>query len=94
MDAEQTVLVEGLKEQSAAPSPTLSPPEPKLRLKGIDRHQVVLRAIDPDRLVAEDHAVRAIWDLLGRLDLSPFYEGIKAVEGRPGRDRSDPQAPR
>ena len=47
--------------------------------------------IDPDRLVEEDHPVRAIWDLLGRLDLSPFYEGIKAVEGRPGRDCSDPR---
>jgi transposase len=91
MGAEQTVRVEGLGEQAAVPSPTLSPLQPKLRLKPIDRHQVVLRAIDPGRLVAEDHAVRAIWDLLGRLDLSPFYKGIQAVEGRPGRDRSDPQ---
>jgi transposase len=28
---------------------------------------------------------------MGRLDLSPFYEGIKAVQGRPGRDCSDPR---
>ena len=47
--------------------------------------------IDTDRLVEEDHPVRALWDLLGRLDLSPFLEGIKAVEGQPGRDHSDPR---
>ena len=34
--------------------------------------------------------MRALWDGLGRLDLSPFDEGMDAGEGRPGRDRSDP----
>jgi transposase len=91
MSAEQAVLVEALGERPPAPSPTAPPGERKLRLKPVDRQQVCLRMIDPDRLVEEDHPVRAIWDLLGRLDLSPFYEGIKAVEGRPGRDCSDPR---
>lgn len=91
MSAEQAVLIEGRGEGPRAPSPALPPVERKLRLKAIDRQQVCLRAIDPDRLVGEDHAVRAIWDLLGRLDLSPYYEGVKAVEGRAGRDRSDPR---
>ena len=91
MSAEQAVLVEGLEERPPAPSPTAPPGERKLRLKPVDRQQVCLRMIDPDRLVEEDHPVRAIWDLLGRLDLSPFYEGIKAVEGQPGRDRCDPR---
>jgi transposase len=85
------VLVEGLEEGAAEPSPTAPPVERKPRLKPVDRQQVCLRMIDPDRLVGEDHPVRAIWDLLGRLDLSLFYEGIKAVEGQPGRDHSDPQ---
>ena len=91
MGAEPTALVEGLEERPAAPSPTAPRTERKVRLKPVDRQQVCLRVIDPDRLVGEDHAVRAIWDLLGQLDLSPFYEGIQAVEGRPGRDRSDPR---
>ena len=91
MSAEQAVRVEALEERPPAPSPTAPPGERKLRLKPVDRQQVCLRMIDPDRLVEEDHPVRAIWDLLGRLDLSPFYEGIKAVEGRPGRDCSDPR---
>jgi transposase len=91
MSAEQAVLVEGLEERPAEPSPTAPPLERKPRLKPVDRQQVCLRMIDPDRLVGEDHPVRAIWDLLGRLDLSLFYEGIKAVEGQPGRDHSDPR---
>jgi transposase len=91
MSAEQAVRVEEPEERAAVPSPTLPPPERKLRLKAVDRQQVVLRAIDPDRLVGEDHSVRAIWDLLGRLDLSSYYPQVRAVEGRPGRDRSDPR---
>jgi hypothetical protein len=40
-----------------------------LRLPPIDRQQMVLEVVDTDRLVGQDHAVRALWDLLGRLDL-------------------------
>ena len=91
MSAEQTVLVEGLEERPPASSPTPLPPKPKLRLKLVDRQQIRLEVVDTDRLVGQDHEVRAIVDLLGRLDLSRYYEGIKAVEGRAGRDHSDPQ---
>jgi transposase len=90
MSAEQPVLVK-LEERPTTPSPSAPPGERKLRLKAVDRQQICWRAIDPERLVEEDHPVRAIWDLLGRLDLSGFYTGIKAVEGQPGRDRSDPR---
>jgi transposase len=90
MSAEQPGLVK-LQERSAAPSPSAPPSERKLRLKPVDRQQICLRAIDPERLVGEDHPARALWDLLGRLDLSRFYTGIKAVEGQPGRDCSDPR---
>jgi transposase len=65
--------------------------KPKPRVKRVERKQVRLVIVDPERLVEEDHSVRAIWDLLGKLDLSRFYEGIKAVEGRAGREHSDPQ---
>ncbi|SPE60016.1 hypothetical protein SBV1_3690002 [Verrucomicrobia bacterium] len=90
MSAEQRVLVK-LEQQPAAPSPSAPPSERKLRLKAVDRQQICWRAIDAERLVEEDHPVRALWDLLGGLDLSRFYSGIEAVEGRPGRDRSDPR---
>jgi transposase len=47
--------------------------------------------IDVDRLIPDDHAARAIWDLVGRLDLRPFYEAVKAVEGHPGQPPFDPR---
>ena len=72
-------------------SPTPPPPKPKPRVKRLERKQVRLVIIDPERLVEEDHPVRAILDLLHKLDLSRFYEGIKAVEGRAGREPSDPE---
>jgi transposase len=52
---------------------------------------MVMRAIDVERLIEEDHPARAIWELVGRLDLSRYYAAIAAVEGRAGRDHTDPQ---
>ena len=75
----------------ATSSPTSPPLKPKPRVKRLERKQVRLVIIDPERLVEEDHPVRAILDLLRKLDLSRFYEGIKAVEGRAGREPSDPE---
>ena len=64
---------------------------PRPRLVSVDRRQMVLRAIEVERLIEEDHPARAIWELVGRLDLSRYYAAIAAVEGRAGRDHSDPQ---
>jgi transposase len=47
--------------------------------------------IDVERLIADDHAARAIWELVGRLDLRAFYETVKAVEGHPGQPPFDPR---
>jgi hypothetical protein len=54
----------------------------------VDRQQLVWRVIDVERLIDADRPARAIWDLLGTLNLENFCTGVKAVEGRPGRDRS------
>ena len=75
----------------ATSSPTPPPLKPKPPVKRLERKQVRLVIIDPERLVEEDHPVRAILDLLRKLDLSRFYEGIKAIECRAGRERSDPE---
>jgi transposase len=61
------------------------------RLAAVNRRQMVMRAIDVERLIEEDHPARAIWELVGRLDLSGYYAGIAAVEGRAGREHTDPQ---
>jgi transposase len=57
----------------------------------IDRRQLVLRTVDVEKLIDEDHGVRAIWELIGRLDLSLYHAQIEAVEGHAGRDHTDPQ---
>ncbi len=61
------------------------------RLAAVNRQQMVMRAVDVERLIEEDHPARAIWELVGRLDLSRYYAAIAAVEGRAGRDHTDPQ---
>ncbi len=60
------------------------------RLKRVNRQQMVLRAVDVEKLVAEDHPVRAIWEFVGRMDLSEFTKDIEAVEGVAGRSAHDP----
>ena len=54
------------------------------------RNQVELMWRDLDSLIGEEHQVRAIWDLLQRMDLSGFYARIKATWDRPGHPVSDP----
>jgi hypothetical protein len=55
------------------------------RLVSINRQQLVLRSVDVEKLVDENHCVRAIWELAGRLNLRWYYEQIAAVEGSAGR---------
>src|SRR4051794_6601962 len=63
----------------------------KRRLATADRTQVRILMVDPDRLVPDDDPVRAVWMFVERLDLSAFYEPIKAVEGGAGRPPIDPK---
>src|SRR5438067_12342722 len=61
------------------------------RLVAIDRRQLILRSIDVERLIDEDHSARLIWQLIGRLDLSLYHAQIEAVAGHAGREHTDPQ---
>jgi len=63
----------------------------KPRLKHIDREQMFLRVVDVELLIPEDHAARAIWELVGKLDLSRYSQKILAVEGVAGRSAFSPQ---
>ena len=65
--------------------------ERKVRVRAINRQQLLLRAVDVERLVAEDHPVRAVWEFVGRLDLGRFYAAIDALEGEAGRSATDPR---
>jgi transposase len=62
-----------------------------VRCKAVERNQLLLRPVDVEKLVGQGHAVRAIWDLVGQLDMEPFYTEIGALEGEAGRPVWDPK---
>jgi transposase len=47
--------------------------------------------VEVEKLVDLNHPVRAIWELVERLNLEPFYAEIESVEGVAGRPVWDPQ---
>jgi transposase len=61
------------------------------RCQSVDRQQLLLRCVDVDKLIEEDHPARAVWELVEQLDLEPFYAPIEAVEGAAGRPAWDPR---
>ena len=65
--------------------------EKTVRCKPVQRNQLLLRPVDVEKLVDEEHAVRAIWELVGTLDLEPFYADVGALEGEAGRPVWDPK---
>ncbi|HEX4544172.1 MAG TPA: transposase [Candidatus Acidoferrum sp.] len=60
-------------------------------IRYVNRQQMSWRAVDVERLIGEDHPARAIWALVGRLDLSRFYQGIESSAEEGGRPAFDPQ---
>ena len=47
--------------------------------------------VNVERLIGEEHPARAIWEFVGRLDLSGYSEKIRAVEGVAGRPALNPR---
>lgn len=70
-----------------------APPTPanKARLKEPNRAQMVVDAIDLERLIPLDHLARAIWSLVEQLGTDGFLKENKSVEGQPGRPRTSPK---
>ena len=69
---------------------TNPPTSPTPRLISIDRQQILLRTVDVEKLIDEDHSARSVWELVGRLDLGLYHAQIEAVEGCAGRKHTDP----
>ena len=63
----------------------------QVRCKPINRQQLFFRPVDVEKLIEPDHPARAIWELTGKVDLTPFYTDLEAVEGVAGRPPWDPQ---
>ena len=60
-------------------------------IRYVNRQQMSWRALDVEKLIGEDHPARAIWTLVGRLDLSLFYRVIESSTEEGGRPAFDPQ---
>lgn len=87
--SEQCRLLELEQRPETEPAAPIAPGQLKLRLP--ERRQIVFAAIDVERLVGEEDAVRAIWALTGRLDLSGFTAGLRSARGAAGRAAWDPR---
>ncbi len=66
-------------------------PKPPARFQPVNRQQMVWRAVDVERLLEPDHLARAIWEMTGGLNLAPYTEAVRAVEGAAGRAAIDPR---
>jgi len=64
--------------------------KPAARVMKANRTQLEWRPVDLEGLLPPDHRARAVWALVEKLDLSPLYEEIKAVEGVAGHPAIDP----
>src|SRR5437899_11705340 len=62
-----------------------------VRCKAVERNQLLLRPVDVETLVGEEHAERAIWEVVQKMDLKPFYAEIGALEGESDRPGSAPK---
>jgi hypothetical protein len=51
------------------------------RVRHVNRQQMCWHVVDVERLIEDDHPARAIWDLVGRLDLAGFLAPIGSVQG-------------
>ena len=60
-------------------------------IRHVNRQQMSWRAVDVEHLISEDHLARAIWILVGRLNLSTFYQAIESSTEEGGRPAIDPQ---
>ena len=60
-------------------------------IRYVNREQMSWRAVDVERLIEQDHQARAIWEMVGRLDVSRFYEAIASSAEEGGRPAIDPQ---
>jgi transposase len=79
------------------PDPKSRPDGPQAPLVGTPRFQaavrdqICFRAASLDELIPQEHPVRVIWDYVLSADLSPLYQGIKAVQRHAGRPPIDPR---
>jgi transposase len=86
---QQSLFGASLTESEKAEAEANAKGAPRLRV--VRREQLGLEVVDIDSLIPDDHPARLIASAVECLDLSQFYEPIRAREGGPGRSATDPQ---
>ena len=81
---EQGQLLDLDQQPEFEPAAISAAPLEELKLRRLVRRQIAFGEIDVERLIDEDHRVRAIWELTGRLDLSGFAAGLGSCGGEAG----------
>jgi transposase len=86
------LLAEQDEASGEAPRNAPAPPgQSPVRLRTPERRQMEMVPRCLDDLVSPQHPVRRIEQVVEHLDLAAFYQPIKAREGVPGRDTTDPK---
>jgi len=76
-----------IAEQPAPPKPAATG---KVKLRTVNRQQTMLATIYVEELIPADHPARAVWELVGSLDVSRFREPLRTSQGCAGRPAWDP----
>jgi len=75
--------------------PPQAPPDQTVggaaRVQRPDRHQFAIQMFPLDDLLPSEHQARLVWEYVEGLDLTRLYEPIRSVEGRAGRNATDPK---
>jgi len=92
VESQQTAIwsEDDLPAREGEPVAAVAEPQREPRFVPVNRNQLLLRMVDVEQLVEPDHVVRAIWEMVGRLDLKGFTADRKAVEGVAGRPSFHP----
>jgi len=77
----------GIDEVKRVPVASTEPP----RLRRPDRLQLRMDPLRLEDCLPVDHPARTVWRVVERLDLSAFYEPLKARGSDPGRAATDPR---
>ena len=77
-----------IPEQPCQHKPAGPKGQPKLRF--VNRQQTTMVVIYVEELIPADHKARAIWELVGRMDLGGFAEPLRTTVGSAGRPAWDP----
>jgi len=70
-------------------TPEARPPVGSLRFRRPDRLQMRMVPVSLDETIPPEHHVRVLWEVVERLEVSGFTEGLKVCEGEAGRSATD-----